>query len=134
MSHIKITETHWEQMYAHVDKTAPIEACGFVAGSKNLSRQVYPITNSLHSATKFQMAEAELVSTIHRIQEKEWDLLAIYHSHPQGPAQPSPTDIQEATFLNSVQLIWGQHEETWQMRAFKFSLDCQVEEITIVLA
>jgi proteasome lid subunit RPN8/RPN11 len=33
------------------------------------------------------------------------ELIAIYHSHPDGPARPSPTDVALAYYPDTVQLI-----------------------------
>lgn len=120
MESLQIQKTHWEQMRAHVNIIAPVEACGIVAGTSKASREVFPITNSLNSTTRFHMAEGEMVSTVHAILEKGWDMLAIYHSHPQSPPIPSPTDLSEATFLESAQLIWGQQEGEWHLRAYMY--------------
>ncbi|KAA3648768.1 MAG: hypothetical protein DWQ07_00815 [Chloroflexi bacterium] len=131
MESIKIQKAHWEQMRSHVNKIAPIEACGLVAGINNISSEVFPITNSLNSTTRYRMAEGEMVRTIHTILEKGWDILAIYHSHPQSPAVPSQTDLSEATFLESVQLISGQQEGEWHLRAYRYYPNNLPEEINV---
>jgi len=33
------------------------------------------------------------------------ELIAIYHSHPDGPARPSATDVANAYYPDTVQLI-----------------------------
>lgn len=131
MHSIQITKEHWQQMQEHAVRTAPIEACGLVAGKENQSWEVYPITNSLESKTRFRMAEAELVSAMYAMLEKGWGLLAIYHSHPQGPAKPSPTDLAEASFLDSVHLIWAHADSEWDVRAYMYDADRQAQEISI---
>jgi len=47
-----------------------------------------------------------------------WDLLAIYHSHPNGPDHPSPTDLAEAAYPETVYLIWFPREGEWACRGF----------------
>lgn len=39
------------------------------------------------------------------------ELIAIYHSHPQGPPHPSPTDIAQAYYPDAVQLIVSLQEQ-----------------------
>lgn len=131
MGTIRIQKAHWEQMHSHVKKIAPIEACGLVAGINNTSREVFPITNSLKSTIRYRMAEGEMVKAIHTILEKGWDILAIYHSHPQGPPTPSQTDLSEATFLESTQLVWGQQEGEWNLRAYRYYPNYSHEEINL---
>jgi len=47
------------------------------------------------------------------------ELVAIYHSHPQGPPHPSPTDIAQAYYPDTVQVIVSlQDRKRPLMRAF----------------
>ena len=131
MNSIAIDQCHWEEMLSHIESTAPIEACGFLAGIGQTSRGVFPVSNTLQSTTRYRMAEGEMVHTIHTILEKGWDIFAIYHSHPHGPAVPSSTDISEATFPESVQLIWGQEYRKWIVKAYKYHPIDLPEEISI---
>ena len=77
------------------------------------------------------MDETEMVHALHRILEKGWEVLAIYHSHPQGPAKPSATDLVEASFFESVQLIWAHADSEWDVRAYMYNADRQADEINI---
>jgi proteasome lid subunit RPN8/RPN11 len=46
------------------------------------------------------------------------ELIGIYHSHPHGPDEPSPTDVNEAYYPEAIHLIWSQRTGKWQCRAF----------------
>ena len=52
--------------------------------------------------------EEELKAFI-SVEEKGWDILAVYHSHPHGIDHPSATDIDELTFPGIIYLIWYQN-------------------------
>ena len=39
------------------------------------------------------------------IESSRWALGAIYHSHPSGPARPSPTDLAEAYYPDALAVI-----------------------------
>jgi proteasome lid subunit RPN8/RPN11 len=47
--------------------------------------------------------------------------LAIYHSHPAGPLIPSPTDIAEAFYPDSVYIIISLAQEPPSARAFRIT-------------
>ena len=52
------------------------------------------------------------------MEAKEWDLLAIYHSHPRGPDGPSRTDLDEFTYPEALALIWSRLQGEWVCRAY----------------
>jgi proteasome lid subunit RPN8/RPN11 len=61
-----------------------------------------------------------------------WELAAIYHSHPLGPDQPSPTDIAEAHYPDTITLIWSKQPGDWHCHAFRI-LEGHIDEIEIQL-
>jgi len=115
---LHISKTHWEQMRADVDQRAPEEACGFVAGKSGVTRKVIPVTNALHSPVRFRMEPRQQLDGMLEIDRQDWDLAAIYHSHPHGPPHPSPTDLAEAAYPQVVNLIWFKEDSRWQCRGF----------------
>ena len=69
-----------------------------IVGEGNQSRLVIPVTNILHDPYRFRMDPEEELKAFLLAEEKGWEILAIYHSHPQGIQHPSPTDFTELTF------------------------------------
>lgn len=116
---IKISATHWKKMREHVASLAPEEACGLAAGLNGVVLEVYPITNLLHSPVRYRMEPQEQFKVLQEIDRLGWELLAIYHSHPEGPAFPSPTDIAEAYYPEAIYIIWSPDGGTWSGRGFK---------------
>lgn len=125
-----ITPKHWQEMLVDVNHRAPQEACGLLAGIGQTTLAVFPISNTLKSPVRFRMEPSEQLQALNRIDENNWQLLAIYHSHPKGPAYPSPTDIAESFYPDAVNLIWSPGDENWQCRAFIIR-DQQVHEIAV---
>ena len=54
------------------------------------------------------------------------ELLAIYHSHPRGPAQPSASDIEMAFYSEAVYLIAALNPQ-WELRAFRIRYQAVTE-------
>jgi proteasome lid subunit RPN8/RPN11 len=109
-----INEELWEAMHQDVRQRTPQEACGLVAGKQGRARMVIPITNSLQSPVRYHMDPQEQLAAFNLLDEKELDVLAIYHSHPSGPAGPSATDIAEAYYPQAIYLIWWRQGEAWR--------------------
>ncbi len=108
----------YAQMAQHVQTAAPLEACGLIAGQAGRSVAVYPIPNVLASPSRFRMAPEAQWQALYAIEQQGWDLLGIYHSHPQGPPSPSEVDARELTYPEVFHLIWAPLGAVWVCRAF----------------
>ena len=118
VSTIWIRDDHWEEMCQDVALRAPLEACGIVAGTNWRSERVFIAENMLQSPTRFRLNPHEQLRIFNILEKEKWDLLAIYHSHPQGPPHPSLTDLREAAYPETAQLIWSPIDSKWNCRAF----------------
>jgi proteasome lid subunit RPN8/RPN11 len=105
MFSLLISQNIFQAMLAHLASVYPMEGCGLLAGVDGRIDHLYPITNWLNSPVAFEMVPEELVGAIVALETQGLSLLAIYHSHPQGPAAPSPTDIAQANYPEAVQII-----------------------------
>lgn len=119
-----------DEMRSHVMQVTPEEACGLVAGTSTEALAVIPMINTLHSPWRYRMHPADQLRVFNDIDRQGWELLAIYHSHPLGPAFPSETDIAEAYYPEAVYLIWSYLDEAWRLRAFNIR-DREVTEVTL---
>ena len=129
---LRLSRQHWEQMRSEVDRIAPEEACGLVAGKNGRTHAILSITNILHSPVRYRMAPQEQLEAFEWIDRQGLELLAIYHSHPDGPPVPSPTDIDEAYYPEAFYLIWSRHSGEWSCHAFLIHAS-QVREVCINL-
>jgi [CysO sulfur-carrier protein]-S-L-cysteine hydrolase len=119
-----------ETVTDHAKNVYPKEGCGLIAGVGVGSRFV-PIRNCLASSTQYEMDAAELVQVLRDIREAGEQLLAIYHSHPHGPARPSKSDIERAYYPEAAHLIVSLADlERPQIAAFRI-LDGEAFEIDV---
>ncbi|RTH19092.1 metal-dependent protease of the PAD1/JAB1 superfamily [Thermus scotoductus] len=85
-----------EETRTHLQKEAPREGLGLWAGRREVER-VIPLPNAHPEPLVGYLAEPlALLRALKEMEREGLALLAIYHSHPRGPAFPSPTDIREA--------------------------------------
>ncbi|MDR1873290.1 MAG: M67 family metallopeptidase [Deltaproteobacteria bacterium] len=88
----------------HGEDSYPAEACGFVFGhldptGKVIGQEIYQAENVREPerrGRRFQIEPEEFLAAELKAQSLGLDLLAIYHSHPDHPAQPSANDLEKA--------------------------------------
>ena len=94
-----------QKILTHTQSEYPLEACGLLGGGDGVVTSHYPIRNRLQSETTYEMEPTEMLSAFLAMEAEGEELVAIYHSHPQGPSHPSPTDITQAYYPDAVQII-----------------------------
>lgn len=114
---LTLGRNHWQEMLEHVDRHAPLEACGLLAGKRDRVEKVLLVQNHMESPVRFVMDPYEQLQAFEWIDSHGLDLLGIFHSHPSGPTTPSQTDIAEAAY-EVVHLIWSKEQNRWTARGF----------------
>ena len=96
-----------DEVIEHAKAAYPKEGCGLIAGTKPslAGGRFIPMTNVAQTASEFEMDPAELIKTLRDFRNAGEELVAIYHSHPHGPAQPSKKDVQRAYYPQAAHLI-----------------------------
>jgi proteasome lid subunit RPN8/RPN11 len=90
-------EKHYiDDMISHARREAPIECCGVLGGRDGRVLKLYQATNAEHSRYCYNIEPQELFRINRECEENGWQFLAIYHSHPDSAAYPSPTDVHLA--------------------------------------
>ncbi len=118
----------------HLQAVYPEEGCGLLAGSRAEQRAttLYTVENVAHNRrTQFSMAPHTQLSVFTEIEAAGLDLLAIYHSHPNGPETPSATDVAQAYYPDLVQVIVSLASNRPKLRAFWLS-QTNLHEIPLI--
>jgi len=126
---LRLTREHWLTMQRYMNKHAPLEACGLLAGKNNTVQAVLEIRNQAQSPVRFVMDPHEQLTAFNWIDSNELDLLAIFHSHPAGPEAVSETDIAEAAYA-VVHIVCSRRKGKWRVRGFWIE-DGQASEVTL---
>lgn len=133
---LNIPQTIFDEVAAHAVAEQPRECCGLLGGARRAhevtARSRYPLRNlAAQPETQFFAAPADLFAAVRRMRERREDLLAIYHSHPRGPAFPSETDLALAFYPEALFLIVALAPQR-TLRAFQLSRH-KVLEVEIVV-
>jgi len=113
------------------EQQSPQEACGLLSGTGNEIRHHFPITNTMHSLNRFLMDGKEMLTAFDWIEGHGQTLLAIYHSHPNGPSKPSQTDLNEDHYPDAVKIIVSNTTSKWELKGFIMN-DEKYDEIPLL--
>jgi len=111
LSTLFLTKDLYEAIRAHGEETYPHECCGALLGRPG--EQGWVVTDSVRAGNtrtdsahnRYQIAPIELVRIQRSGREKGLEIAGFYHSHPDHPAQWSPTDFAEAHWLGCSYVI-----------------------------
>jgi proteasome lid subunit RPN8/RPN11 len=117
----------YAEMLAHVLSNPGQEMCGLLSGRDGQVDRVWPVPNALHSPTAYRMDGPEFAQAMIGC---DFEPLGIYHSHPAGPPVPSPTDIAEAAYPESIYVVISWQTVPRSVRAFRIVAG-QVTEVQI---
>jgi proteasome lid subunit RPN8/RPN11 len=95
----------YNALVEHACNDFPYEVCGLLAGVDGRVSAHYRVPNAARSMTYYNMEPRALLHAMNDMDEHDWDLLAIYHSHTHTEAFPSPTDVELAFYPDAVYLI-----------------------------
>ncbi|MBS3965372.1 MAG: M67 family metallopeptidase [Methylomonas sp.] len=107
------------------------EICGLIsANSTGKPTTCYPISNSASTPkNRYVMNPSEQIAAMRTLRERGEQLFAIYHSHPHSPAEPSTTDIDQASYPDALYLIISLNTQgVLEMRGFKPDGDRFIEQ------
>jgi proteasome lid subunit RPN8/RPN11 len=137
MNEIHLPAALYEEMVHHLTTRLPEEACGLVGGLVDglvaHAVRVYPIENILHSPVAYEMDPLPQIRAMLDLEAADLELVAIFHSHPSGPARPSSTDVEQAYYPDSAYLIISlADQQRPTVRGFMLG-DGKAREIDVVL-
>jgi proteasome lid subunit RPN8/RPN11 len=94
---VRLTAALRDEMVAHCLDGRPNEACGILAALNGRVVSVFGMSNASKSPVRYTLDSKEQLAVYRELDERGWDLGAVFHSHTRTAAYPSPTDVREAT-------------------------------------
>ena len=119
------------QIEVHLEGAYPNEGAGFLLGQiaddTFIVGDVLPLANQWDSAgqhNRFQLLPEDALQAELAAQRRGLDVIGVFHSHPDHPAQPSQWDLAWATWPNFAYLITRVAEgRAQQTRAWRLAED-----------
>lgn len=129
---ITLPQEFAQEMVAQAREEAPYETCGIIAGQEGRAVKLYRAANAEHSTITYRLEPEEQYKIFIEMEEKGWELWAIYHSHPAFPAYPSARDMEQAYFPDSLYIIISLAQEEPEVRAFRI-VEGEVREEELII-
>jgi proteasome lid subunit RPN8/RPN11 len=113
---LKLSQSAYVSLRQHGEETYPHECCGVLLGrfddngARVVSKTVSRIarcgnTRADSPHNRYSIDPRELIRIQREGRERGEDIVGFYHSHPDHPAQWSPTDLAEAHWFGSSYVI-----------------------------
>ena len=113
-----IPRTLIDDMLQHLMSVYDDEGCGILAGeigatpfaanSREVAIKNFPATNVADDKyVRYTIDSREQMRIFDELDDNDWRLLAIYHSHTHTEGRPSPTDVRNAFFPEAYYILFG---------------------------
>lgn len=106
---LRMPRAVFEDLRAHGEETWPRECCGALLGKPEGAgwriELLVRATNARSDFAHYEIAAAELVKIAQDARIHGFEIAGFYHSHPDHPAEWSPTDLAEAHWLGASYVI-----------------------------
>ncbi|MGA2808885.1 MAG: M67 family metallopeptidase [Terracidiphilus sp.] len=111
MGILHLSRAVYEAIRAHGEETYPHECCGALLGKS--TPEGWRVEAAVHAGNtrtdsahnRYNIAPLELVKIEREARGQGLGIAGFYHSHPDHPAQWSPTDLVEAHWLECSYVI-----------------------------
>lgn len=123
------------QLLHYAQSSPDLEICGLVGGKDGAPATCYPVRNAAEQPERrYLLDPEEHINTLRAMRERGEDLFAIFHSHPQAPAEPSATDLELAAYPEALYLIVSLNTKgVLELRGFRIDTGRKVEEVELLL-
>ena len=106
---LRVSEVLLGTIHREGERAYPGECCGVLAGQPGEIKQVrrlLPVVNRrADDPHRYLIAPEDLKKLEAEVRQAELEVLGFYHSHPRSAAEPSPTDLAEASYPDHLYLI-----------------------------
>ncbi len=115
---LKIKKDGLKEIIKHCEEELPLEACGILTGIKKKSERIveriYKTRNILKSSNRYQIDPQQQLKIFIEADERGFDILGFYHSHPSFSAQISTIDIESANYPSCTYLIYSNRDKEFK--------------------
>ena len=106
MNTVRLPRLLVDQLLQLAQKSPDEEICGLISRDSDGFRQCYPVPNQAGDKKHFFTLDPKAqIDAMRSMREHGEELAAIFHSHPDSPAFPSPADVAQHEYPDVLYLI-----------------------------
>ena len=116
---LEIPRSVLDEIQKHMEEIYPHECCGLIVGTFSGSGRVATTSrrcgnlNTERAKDRYELDPKD-------IRDGPWDIIGVYHSHPDHPSRPSQTDLNHAWpgwsyMIGSVQKGTVASVQSWEL-------------------
>ncbi len=132
MSIISVTQQIVDEIFEQARAEAPLEACGYLAGTDGQVVLRLPLRNADKSPVHFSFDPKEQFEVVKEIRRRGLKPIAVYHSHPETPARPSKEDIRLALDPDMTWVIASLYGNETTIKSFRITNGSVREERLVI--
>jgi proteasome lid subunit RPN8/RPN11 len=123
------------QLLHYAQSSPELEICGLIGGKDGVPGACYPVPNAADQPERrYRLDPEQHIAALRAMRERSETLFAIFHSHPQAPAEPSATDLELAAYPDALYLIVSLNTKgVLELRGFRIDADQRAEEVELSL-
>jgi [CysO sulfur-carrier protein]-S-L-cysteine hydrolase len=107
---------------AHATAEAPRECCGLLVGRWNRVDWAAAAVNvDPAPERRFLVDPKRHIDLQRELRRGSLAVVGAYHSHPRSPAEPSPSDVEEASYPDFIHLIVSMLPPAPDVRAYRIT-------------
>ncbi len=103
MQKIKLSQIDKKILSEYSENQKPNESCALLFGKDNIVMDLFLTENIEKSSVNFTISNKQLIEGYKIAEEKNMEVVGIFHSHPDSEAYPSNTDKK---FMQSNPVVW----------------------------
>lgn len=123
---LQVPAAFFAQIMTQAQAAAPRECCGLIEGIRRGETAevlaLHATENPSEASDRFEIDPAAHIRLLRRLRGTGREIIGCYHSHPEGAARPSPTDLAGAAEADFIWLIAaGCGNSAGEIAAFVFA-------------
>ena len=103
MQKIKLSQIDKKILSEYSENQKPNESCALLFGKDDTVKDLFLTENIEKSPVNFTISDKQLIEGYKIAEEKNMEVIGIFHSHPDSEAYPSNTDKK---FMQSNPVVW----------------------------
>jgi len=113
---IRFTPESWTLLQQQAEAAYPFEGCGLLLGpysADKVTTKIILLKNMLRDEGRgrfdFTFSPQEFMNVQKAAEKDNLDIVGIYHTHPDHPPKPSPTDANQPMLAGWINVIASVH-------------------------